>query len=198
MFTGIISHTSAVRLKSTDDTGMTLTFDRPADWSDLKEGESIATSGICLTIAALRDNEYDCVVIPETIARTSFGQKLPETVNLERALSASGRLDGHFVQGHVDDVGRISAIDRSDGFRLSLTFDPKHRNLVVDKGSITIDGVALTIAAVNDTSLTVALIPHTLEQTTIPSLKVGDLANLEFDIIGKYVINSLKPYPPSK
>jgi riboflavin synthase len=191
MFTGIISDTSNMRLAKQDDSGMTLTFDRPARWNDLKLGESIATNGICLTVAALRATEYDCVAIPETLARTSFGTKLPEKVNLERALRIGDRLDGHFVQGHVDDVGQVSAIDTSDGQRLTITFDPKHRPLVVEKGSITIDGVALTITAVTKDSLTVALIPHTLENTTLYALKVGDVVNLEFDILGKYIQNSL-------
>lgn len=170
---------------------MTLTFDRPASWSDLALGESIATNGICLTVAALRDNEYDCVVIPETLDRTSFGKKLPEKVNLERALLLSSRLDGHFVQGHVDDIGRVSSIDSSDGERITITFDPQNSKFVVYKGSITIDGVALTVAAVIEDSLTVALIPHTLENTTIPTLKIDDVVNLEFDVIGKYVLNAV-------
>lgn len=197
MFTGIISDTSAVRLTKSDATGSTLTFARPPSWTDLQQGESINTNGICLTVAALREKEYDCVLVPETLTRTSFGKKLPKTVNLERALLINSRLDGHFVQGHVDTIGEVSAIDTKDGQSLSITFDPVHRKLVVEKGSITIDGVALTITAVTDNSLSVALIPHTLEHTTLGTLTVGDLVNLEFDIIGKYILNSLPPISPS-
>ena len=181
-----------MRLKKTDKSGMTLTFDRPKGWDDLLVGDSVATNGICLTVAAIRDKEYDCVAVPETLARTSFGKKLPKKVNLERAMSMKSRFDGHFVQGHVDGTGQVSAIKNNGERRLTITFDPKNRNLVMYKGSITIDGVALTVASVEDNNLTVALIPHTLEHTTLPSLKLGDYVNLEFDILGKYVINSLK------
>lgn len=172
---------------------MTLTFNRPAGWIDLQAGESINTNGICLTVAALRAKEYDCFVMPETLKRTSFGKKLPKTVNLERALRLSDRLDGHLVQGHVDVVGHISTIENSDGKRVTITFDPQYRNLVVTKGSITIDGVALTVALVRENTFEVALIPFTLEHTTLASLEVGAEVNLEFDIIGKYVVHSMQP-----
>ena len=155
-------------------------------------GESVATNGVCLTVAAIRETEYDCVAMPETLAKTSFGKQLPERVNLERSLTVKDRFGGHFVQGHVDGVGTVTVIDQSDGWRLSIKFDPANRELVIYKGSITIDGVALTITAVKEDELQVALIPHTLEQTTIGSLHVDDQVNLEFDVLGKYVINSLK------
>jgi len=183
---------SSVRSSQKSHEGTTLTFDRPASWNDLAEGESVNTNGICLTVAAIREREYDCFVIPETLARTSFGKQLPKRVNLERALPLSGRLDGHFVQGHVDNVGRVSAIDKSDGLRLSVNFDPADRQLIVEKGSITIDGISLTVAAVQGNTLIVALVPYTLKHSTIGELDIGDSVNLEFDIIGKYVINSLK------
>lgn len=194
MFTGIISDTNLILGSKTSDEGITLTFARPESWTDLKLGESINTSGVCLTVAAITEHDYDCVVVPETLSRTSFGTKLPKRVNLERALVMGGRLDGHFVQGHVDSVGQIAAIDKSDGLRLSVTFDPVSRDLVVEKGSITIDGVALTVAVVKDNILTVALVPYTLQHSTIGDLQVGDNVNLEFDIIGKYVLNSQKSW----
>lgn len=196
MFTGIISDTSSMRVSKTTDEGMTVTFDRPASWTDLKEGESINTNGVCLTVAAIREQEYDCVVVPETLSRTSFGKGLPKKVNLERALALNGRLDGHLVQGHVDGVGQVTAVDKSDGPRVHVAFDPKNRDLVIEKGSITIDGVSLTVAALTDAALVVALVPYTLEHTTLGELSVGDTVNLEFDIIGKYVINGLKTVVP--
>ena len=180
-----------MRLKKTDKSGMTLTFDRPKGWDDLRPGDSVATNGICLSVAAVRDKQYDCVVVPETLAVTSFGKKLPKKVNLERAMLMTSRFDGHFVQGHVDGIGQVSAIKNNGEQRLVVSFDPKNRNLVMYKGSIAIDGVALTVASVEDNNLTVALIPHTLKRTTLPSLKLGDSVNLEFDILGKYVVNSL-------
>jgi riboflavin synthase len=192
MFTGIISDTTTLRLTKSDESGMTVTFDRPPNWTDLQKGDSINTNGICLTVAAVRDAEYDCVLVPETLVRTTFGKKLPKKVNLERALQFNSRLDGHVVQGHGDSVGEVSAMEQSDGQRLTITFDTAHRNLIVEKGSISIDGVSLTVAAVSDDSLTVAVIPYTLEHTSLQGLHVGDLVNLEFDIIGKYVINSMQ------
>jgi riboflavin synthase len=196
MFTGIISDTSAVHASKPTDEGMTVTFDRPASWTDLKEGESINTNGVCLTVAAIREREYDCFVVPETLSRTSFGKGLPKKVNLERALALNGRLDGHLVQGHVDGVGHVTASGDSGGPRLHIAFDPKSRHLVIEKGSITIDGVSLTVAALTDATLVVALVPYTLEHTTLGELSVGDTVNLEFDIIGKYVINGLKTAAP--
>jgi riboflavin synthase len=198
MFTGIISDTTTLRLTKRDESGVTLTFDRPASWTDLQVGDSINTNGVCLSVAAVRDTEYDCVLVPETLARTSFGKKLPKKVNLERALQFNSRLDGHVVQGHVDGVGEVAAIEQSDGYRLRVTFDPENRNLVIQKGSISIDGVSLTIAAVTKGSVSVALIPHTLEHTTFQELKVGDLVNLEFDIIGKYVQGGMSPILPNQ
>ena len=199
MFTGIISDTAQVTVTSQDETGMTLTFQRPAGWNDLMVGESIATNGICLTVAAVRENEYDCEVVPETIARTSFGTHVPEVVNLERALSLSDRLSGHLVQGHVDGIGRVVDVKNdSNGRRLIVSFDKSSRDLVIYKGSITIDGVSLTVSKVDEDTLEVALIPHTLEHTTIDSLKKGDEVNLEFDVIGKYVLNSVKTILPHK
>lgn len=191
MFTGIISHTIDVRVTKADTNGTLLTFDRPQDWNDLQEGESVNTNGVCLTVAAVRDNEYDCYVVPETLERTSFGLQMPEKVNVERALQLNDRLDGHLVQGHVDDTGHVDSVDDSDGRRLTIAFQPTNRNLVVYKGSITIDGVSLTVSAVKDASFEVAIIPYTLEHTTLGNLQRGDTVNLEFDIIGKYVANNL-------
>jgi len=194
MFTGIIAATTKMHVSKQSPQGLVLTFATPDGWDDLQVGESIATNGVCLTITAIREHEYDCEVIPETLKRTSFGTSLPTKVNLERALSASGRLDGHFVQGHVDDIGTASDINQDDGeHRLTITINDPYRKLIVYKGSITIDGVSLTIAAVENSSFSVALIPHTLEHTTLGQLAKGDTVNLEFDIIGKYVLNSVQP-----
>jgi riboflavin synthase len=192
MFTGIISDITSVRIAKQTKEGTTLTFDRPSSWIDLELGESVATNGICFTVAAIRDTEYDCFAVPETLAKTSFGQQVPPTVNLERSLRANDRFGGHFVQGHVDGVGTVTDIDTSEGYRLTVQFSAINRDLVIYKGSITINGVSLTVAAVMDDKLQVALIPHTLEHTTIGMLQVDDEVNLEFDVLGKYVLNSMK------
>lgn len=192
MFTGIITHMTEVVGNQKGAEGLTLSFKRPADWRDIELGESIATNGACLTVAAIRDDEYDCYLMQETLDKTAFGQKLPESVNLERSLRAGDRFGGHFVQGHVDCVGAVSAIDTTDGHRLSVDFPKENRQYVIYKGSITIDGVALTVTELQGNTLSVALIPHTLEHTTLGKLAPGDSVNLEFDMIGKYVVGVAK------
>jgi len=193
MFTGIITHTAAIKRSQKQDGGLTITFAKPAEWTDIQLGESIATNGVCLTVSAIRGDEYDCHLMPETLQKTSFGQKLPKAVNLERSLSVADRFGGHFVQGHVDGVGTVTKIDESDDWRVYVDFGKSNKDLVIYKGSITINGVSLTVAEVTDHVLCVALIPHTLEHTTLDTLKPGDAVNLEFDMIGKYVVNMMKP-----
>ena len=192
MFTGIISETARVlRHKKTED-GMLMTFEKPDSWSDLVLGESIATDGVCLTIAAIREHEYDCFLVPETLEKSSFGIQILGSVNLERALQLSSRIDGHIVQGHVDGVGTVTAIEVKDGLRMTIQFDPEFRKYVIEKGSITVNGVALTISNISEDTFEVAIIPFTLEHTTLRQLKEHDYVNLEFDLIGKYVLNGLK------
>lgn len=192
MFTGIITDVVPV-LKTTEEKGgVTLTFKKPGGWTDLELGESVATNGVCLTVTAIRDGEYDSFAMPETLTISAFGDGLPKQVNLERSLSAKDRFGGHFVQGHVDGVGEVIKVEPGEDYRLSVSFPPENAPLVMYKGSITINGVSLTIAEAADNVLTVALIPHTLEHTTLHSLKLGDKVNLEFDMIGKYIENILE------
>jgi riboflavin synthase len=192
MFTGIITETTTVKRTKSSDDGLLVTFAMPMGWQDLKLGESINTDGACLTVAAIRDDEYDCMLVPETLSKTTFGISVPKTVNLERALAAGDRFGGHFVQGHVDGVGKVTNIDESDGYMLTIDFDKQYQSQVISKGSITINGVSLTVTDISDGSLSVALIPHTLQTTTHQTLKVGDPVNLEFDVLGKYVANLIK------
>ncbi len=187
MFTGIITHTTDVSAKRDDKGGMIMTLQRPNEWTDLELGESIAANGACLTVSQLRTDSYDCYLMPETLAKTSFGTTIPKQVNLERSLSAKDRFGGHFVQGHVDGVGTVSKIVQTPDYAITINFPPEFSELVIYKGSITINGVSLTVSATQRHSLTVSLIPHTLEHTTLSSLQVGDSVNLEFDMIGKYV-----------
>jgi riboflavin synthase len=193
MFTGIITDTTPVLRSSTNDQGLLLTFKKPFNWLDLALGESVATNGVCLTVAAINADEYDCLLVPETLSKTVFGKTELKTVNLERSLSMSDRLSGHFVQGHVDGIGKITKVsDDSDGRKFYIDYGESNEKLVVNKGSIAINGVSLTIAELNDQNLVVAIIPHTLEHTTFGSLEAGDLVNLEFDMIGKYILRSLE------
>jgi riboflavin synthase len=193
MFTGIISDTTdVVHSTPADDGGLTMTFARPASWHDMRLGESIATNGVCLTAARVSDNEYDCFLMPETLHASSFGSHIPAQVNLERPLGAKDRFGGHFVQGHVDCVGVVTALDSSDGRVITIGFPEEKRELVIPKGSITIDGVSLTVVGVSPHSFSVALIPHTLKSTTLKDLQVDDKVNLEFDMIGKYIVNIME------
>lgn len=173
-------------------TNMQLTIKTPDGWNDLQPGESVATNGICLTVADVRKNEYDVVLIPETLHKTTVGHTVPSMVNLERALSATERFGGHFVQGHIDAVGTVTDIGMSRGYELEIAYPQEFQKLVIPKGSITIDGVALTVARLKKSTLTVSLIPYTLQHTTLQSLRPGDKVNLEFDMLGKYVINFME------
>lgn len=194
MFTGIVTHVSTLRQKSGTENGITLTIKTPKEWKDLELGESIATNGACLTVSEIRDEEYDVFLMPETISKTMFGKQIPEKVNLERSLSAQDRFGGHFVQGHVDEVGTVIKIDKSEGYKLYVSFSNKFAGLVVPKGSITINGVSLTIVDAGEDELSVALIPHTMGNTTLGELNTGDAVNLEFDMIGKYIVRNMNAF----
>jgi riboflavin synthase len=187
VFTGIITATAAVRATTDVDDGLRVTFERPAGWADLAVGESLATDGVCLTVEALRADEYDCLLMPETLRVSAFGERVPVRVNLERALRPGDRTGGHFVQGHVDGVGTVTRVEKRAGYDIWLHFPERNEPLVVHKGSIAINGVSLTVAEVRGAELRVALIPTTIRETTLGALVAGDKANLEFDMIGKYV-----------
>src|SRR5688572_29065112 len=145
MFTGIITDTTSVtRHKKTED-GLTVTFKKPEGWDDLKTGESVSTDGVCLTVAKIQNDTYDCNLVPETLDKSTFGRNVPSEVNLERSLRVADRFGGHFVQGHVDGVGKITQINKLNGYHLYVKFPPDNKKLVIRKGSITINGVALTV-----------------------------------------------------
>jgi riboflavin synthase len=192
MFTGIVTHVVAIKKSSQTSKGLTLTFERPVEWTDLVLGESIATNGVCLTVSGMQDAAYDCFLMPETLEKSSFGVQVPTQVNLERSLTASGKFGGHFVQGHVDGRGTVTKIDTTDGYRMYVEFSHASEKYVISKGSIAINGVSLTVAEVSGNTLSVALIPHTLEHTTLGALGVGDVVNLEFDMIGKYIVKNME------
>ncbi len=191
MFTGIVTKTTDVKRHSVTDDGVLVTFGRPPEWKDLELGESIATNGVCLTVADIRKDEYDCLVMPETQFVTAFREEFPKSVNLERSLTVKGRFGGHFVQGHVDGVGTVDLIDEAKGYDLYVDFPAGNRHLLIHKGSVTINGVSLTVAEVEEHTLRVSLIPHTLEHTTLSDLRAGDKVNLEFDMLGKYIANMM-------
>lgn len=192
MFTGIIEDQAEVIELIEEKNNITfLLKSRLA--TNFKIDESIAHNGVCLTVEDVnaRENKYRVTAIAETLSKTNLGLiQVKDKINLERALRADSRLDGHFVQGHVDCVGEVARISKLDGScEYEILFNPKYENLVIGRGSICVNGISLTIAKNNTTNhtLTVCIIPHTIKRTNIGSLGVGDKVNLEFDVLGKYV-----------
>jgi riboflavin synthase len=172
-------------------------IEAPATTAGLAAGDSVAVGGCCLTAIRVEGECFSCELTPETLRRTSFERRLVPgaALNLERPLAALGRFDGHIVQGHVDGVGRVSSVERL-GESAELAFEPPAGLLryLVLKGSVAIEGVSLTVAALGTSAFTVALIPYTLERTTLGLARVGDLVNLEVDVVAKYVERLLDAY----
>ncbi len=184
MFTGIIEATAEVLEKK--DAGLRLA--RPVAFNDLKIGCSVAISGACLSVITFDDASMTFDVVPTTFQKTKLGSlKKGDIVNLERAMKADGRFEGHIVLGHSEGTGTVESLNDT---LLMISIPDSLLPYVVLHGSITIDGVALTIADLKDNHVTVALIPHTLANTTFGTLKKGDTVNLETDILGKYILSS--------
>ncbi len=188
MFTGIVEQVGNVHAVVDTPKGKRLSI-RGEGLGALPMGASIAVNGVCLTAVAGGEDEVTVEIVPETISRTNLGSLRPGSeVNLERAMPADGRFDGHIVQGHVDGTGEISAIEESAGaVEMTVSIDESIRRYLVEKGSVTVDGVSLTVAAVDSGTFSVALIPHTLDVTTLGLRKPGDRVNLEADVLAKYV-----------
>ncbi|HLE95401.1 MAG TPA: riboflavin synthase [Acidimicrobiia bacterium] len=188
MFTGIVAHKGSVVDVEDDALVRRLTVEAGL-LADLTVGDSIAVNGVCLTAVAVQDSRIDVEVVRETLSRSNLGAVQPgDPVNLERPMSAQGRFDGHIVQGHVDGVGTVSqVVSDGDDRRLTIRVPTGLARFVVEKGSITVDGVSLTVTGGGSDQFEVALIPHTLEVTTLGLRKEGDPVNLEVDIIAKYV-----------
>ena len=190
MFTGIIEELGTIRTIEVGDQNVRLDIGATDVVRDASIGDSIAVNGVCLTVVHRSESGFAVDVVPESLDRSSLaGLESGTSVNLERPMRLNGRLDGHIVQGHVDGVGTVTAagLDDTGGYRLKVSLIPELARYLVDKGSITVDGVSLTVASLADRSFEVALIPHTLELTTLGDRRVGDLVNLEVDVLAKYV-----------
>ena len=198
MFTGLIEEVGTVVDGRARDRGTELRVAAPGIAKDINTGESVAVNGCCLTVTSCRDHCLTFDLLEETIARTNFKTLQQESpVNLERALRADARLGGHFVQGHVDCVAPIIAFDRKGAdFRLELALPENYAHYVASKGSIAVNGISLTVAEVRPRSFTVWIIPHTKRHTNLERAIVGDLVNLEFDILAKYVERMVSRYGP--
>ena len=189
MFTGIVEELGTVKKikKGANSAVFTIRAEKILD--DLKTGDSVAVNGICLTVTACLEDGFTADVMHETLRRTNLGElKSGSKVNLERAMAANGRFGGHIVAGHVDGTGTISSMKKDDN-AVWITIDTSAAILkyIISKGSITIDGVSLTVAKVDNKSFAVSVIPHTGQNTTLLDKKPGDTVNLENDMVGKYV-----------
>ena len=200
MFTGIIEETGEmVRMKQGYDMSvLTIRADRVLEGTRI--GDSIAVNGVCLTVTKIDGSCFDADVMPETLRRSSLGTVTAgKRVNLERAMAADGRFGGHIVAGHVDGTGMVTDIKKEqNAVWYTISAEAAVLRYIVEKGSITVDGISLTVASVSDKSFTVSVIPHTREVTTLSDRKVGDTVNLETDIIGKYVERLMQTKPEEK
>jgi riboflavin synthase len=188
MFTGLVSAITELRAVTARGDGLDLLFANP--WTDVQLGESIAVNGACLTVAAITNAGFTVQVIATTLDRTTFGERrIGDRVNLERALAVGDRLGGHMVQGHVDGVGVVQSIQaRGDAVVIELDLPPEVAAVSIPLGSITVDGVSLTINAITSPNrLEVALVPFTLQHTTLGDRQVGDHVQLEGDLVGKHL-----------
>jgi riboflavin synthase len=192
MFTGIIEAVGTVRSAEPRGGGRRLAIEAPFA-QELRIDESVAVDGACLTVVAQRDGAFEADVVEETLSKTSLARLAPgEHVNLERALRAGGRLDGHLVQGHVDATGTVVAVERLDHSHLvHVRFPARFAANLIPVGSVALDGISLTVARLADDVLSVAVIPHTWEHTTVARWEAGRAVNLEFDLVGKYVLRAL-------
>ena len=200
MFTGIIEEVGKIMRIQRNGQSAQLIISAQKILEDIKEGDSIAVNGICLTATSYTANSFTADVMHETLNRSALAQcKRKSPVNLERAMSANGRFGGHIVAGHVDATGQIAGRKKDDNaIWIRVEAPPEVLRYVVEKGSITIDGISLTVAAVSAHDFSVSMIPHTAEVTTLGSKKEGDIVNLETDIIGKYVEKLLHPQEEKK
>ena len=197
MFTGIVEETGTLRSLSRGSKSCVIHVQCSTVLEDTRIGDSIAVNGICLTVTSMESGGFTADVMNETLSRSSLAQtRLGDPVNLERAMAANGRFGGHIVSGHIDGTGIIREIrDDDNAVWYTVEAPPEILRYVVEKGSIAIDGISLTVARVDDRSFQVSVIPHTRAVTALSSRRVGSPVNLENDIVGKYVEKLMQPAP---
>lgn len=188
MFTGIIETLGIIKDVEKDQDNIHITVNSSIT-NELKIDQSVSHNGICLTVVAIDNDNYKVTAIKETIDKTNLGDwKINDAVNLERAMKLGDRLDGHIVQGHVDQTGICKSVKDANGsWVYTFQYDSKLNNITIEKGSITVNGVSLTVVDSKTDEFSVAIIPYTYEHTNFKSFEVGTKINLEFDVIGKYV-----------
>ena len=195
MFSGIVERMAEVVDIRTDRQNKDFTL-RADFCRELKIDQSIAHNGVCLTVVDIRDDTYTVTAMKETLDRSNLGLlAVGDLVNLERSMKPDALLDGHIVQGHVDQTARCTAIDEADGsWYFAFEYDPSQGNVTVEKGSVAVNGVSLTVVDSREGAFRVAIIPYTYEHTNFHALKVGSTVNLEFDIVGKYIARLMERY----
>lgn len=196
MFTGIIESTATVVHIRPEGSNLHFTFSSPIS-HELKIDQSVAHNGVCLTVIGLENDTHTVTAIAETLDKTNLGNlRAGEKVNLERCMPANGRFDGHIVQGHVDQTAVCTGKKELDGsWVFSFRYEGS-QNITVEKGSITINGVSLTVVDAGENTFSVAIIPYTYTHTNFHTIAAGSTVNLEFDIIGKYIARMMKGYTP--
>ncbi|MFF2177485.1 riboflavin synthase [Lysinibacillus sp. NPDC058147] len=194
MFTGIVEDIGTLKTMQSDRQSMKITVISKKMVEDVKLGDSIAVNGVCLTVIHFNEQELTMDVMPETVSATNLQQlAVGDPVNLERAMSANGRFGGHFVSGHVDGVGKIvRKRPLANAVYIDIELSKELTGYCIPKGSITIDGTSLTLFQVEKNGVTVSLIPHTYKETILGKKKIGDLVNVETDLVGKYILHQLK------
>ena len=188
MFTGIIEEVGEIVHIEKDRSNHVIRI-KSSFTSELKVDQSVSHNGVCLTVTDIKQDEYSVVAIKETLDRSNLGDfKVGSLVNLERCLAFGGRLDGHFVQGHVDATAQCQEIRDEDGsWIFTFSYPEEYSHLMIDKGSVCLNGVSLTVIQPSRNSFSVAIIPYTFQHTNFRSLEVGDSVNIEFDVLGKYM-----------
>jgi len=188
MFTGIIETLGIIKDILKEDENLHITVSSSIT-NELKIDQSVAHNGVCLTVVAIENDTYTVTAIKETIDKTNVGDwKIADIVNLERAMKLGDRLDGHIVQGHVDQTGICKAVQETEGsWKFTFEYDASLNNITIEKGSITVNGVSLTVVDSKRNEFSVAIIPYTYEHTNFKNFQLGTKINLEFDVIGKYV-----------
>ena len=193
MFTGIIETLGQVTRIEKELDNLHISISSSIS-DDLKIDQSVAHNGVCLTVVEVKPGEHTVTAIAETLSKTNIGElKGGDLVNLERCMQMNGRLDGHIVQGHADQTARCTQLTEREGsWEYTFEYDPSTGNITVEKGSICVNGISLTVVNSRDNAFSVAIIPYTFEHTNLQNVKAGSTVNLEFDIIGKYVSRLLQ------
>ncbi len=193
MFSGIIENTGTIEKIEKNGTNVTFTISSSISKA-LKVDQSVAHNGVCLTVENCNENQHSVTAVDETLQKSNLGKlNIGDVINLERCISLNSLLDGHMVQGHVDSVGTIKSIENKDGsFNLKIEYPSQFANLLIEKGSVCLNGISLTVFNVTNSTFMVTIIPYTWNHTMLQHAGEGDIVNLEFDVLGKYIARHLE------